>query len=132
MTLYRYGRRLIDPRQQYRRWIDPRVRTLRVAAVVEYLRSHGWTEVAPDRPGFRVFQEPAGATAGAGPFYQFVPDSEGYDNYAQSMFELLSGLAEWEDRQATEVIDDIVRLAGQGEPNGAVQAQPSGTEATRK
>jgi hypothetical protein len=119
MTLYRYGRRLVDPRQHYRRWIDPRVRTLRVADVVEYLRRHGWAEVSPDRPGFRVFQEPTGATAGAGPFYQFVPDAERYDNYAQSMFELLGGLAEWEDRQAAEVIDDIVRLGGRGEPNGA-------------
>ena len=80
MTLYRYGRRFIEPRNRYRRWIDPRVRTLRLADVIGYLRSRGWIEVAADRPGSRVFQEPNSATAEGEPFYQFVPDSERYDS----------------------------------------------------
>jgi hypothetical protein len=112
MILYRYGRRFIDPQDKYRRWIDPRVRTLRLADVVAYLRRRGWIEVSPDRPGFRVFQEPPGAHEGGELFYQFVPDSEGYADYPLRMFELLTGLAEVEDRQAREVIDDILRQTG--------------------
>src|SRR5262249_2266843 len=100
MTRYQYGRRILDPRQQYRRWIDPRVGTLRVQAVVAYLVRRGWKEVPPDRDHFRVFREPAREGEEAAPFYQFVPDSEVYDNYPQLMFELLTGLAEIEDRQA--------------------------------
>jgi hypothetical protein len=119
MTLYRYGHRLIDPRDRYRRWIDPRVRALSLAAVIAYLVGRGWREVAPDRPGFRVFEEPPGIGSADGPFYQFVPDSEEYDNYASSMFELLTGVAEVEDRQASEVIDDILKQsAGTTPANG--------------
>ena len=55
------------------------------------------------------------------PVCQFVPDSEEYDNYAMLMFELITGLAEFEDRQASEVIDDIMRLAGRDLAGGATQ-----------
>ncbi len=132
MTLYRYGRRFIAPRDQYRRWIDPRVRTLPLADVLAYLGGRGWVEVEPDRPGFRVFREPNGAPEGSEPFYQFVPDSEAHDNYAQGLFELFSGLAELEGRQASEVIDDVLRQAGRGGPNGAAREQPSDAGTARK
>ncbi len=39
------------------------------------------------------------------------------------MFELITGLAEFEDRQASDVIDDILRLAGHDLPGGATQRQ---------
>jgi hypothetical protein len=132
MSFYQYARRFIDPRNQYRRWIDPRVRTLRSADVAGYLIGHRWLEVPPDRPGFRVFQEPPGAEKDGEPFYQFVPDSEQSKDYPLRMFELLTGLAEFEDRQASEVIDDIVRSAGPGDPRGAAQDQPRDAEVTRK
>jgi hypothetical protein len=124
-----YLRRSIDPRNQYRRWIDPRVRSLRLADVVGYMRSRGWRELPPDREGSLAFQEPTGGTVNGRPLCQFVPDSEDYDDYPLRMFELLTGLAEFEDRQASAVIDDILRHARQGEPNGAVQGQPQGTDA---
>jgi hypothetical protein len=123
MNRYIYGRRLIDERNQYRRWIDPRIRTLRLADVIAYLRQRGWTEVPPDREGFLVFQEPPGSDANGSPFYQFVPDSENYDIYPRLMFELLTGVAEIEDRQASEVIDDILRLAVASQPNGPTQTR---------
>jgi hypothetical protein len=128
MMLYRYGRRFIDPPNQYRRWIDPRVRTLRLAEVISYLLRRGWIEVPPDRPRFRVFQEPPGSEEGGEPFYQFVPDSEEYDDYAQSMFELLTGLAEVENRQASEVIDDILQQSANSPPNGVGQPRTSDAE----
>jgi hypothetical protein len=128
MTLYRYSRRFIDPRDQYRRWIDPRVRALRLADVIAYLGRRGWSEAPSDRPGFRVFQEPPSTVEGEEPFYQFVPESEQYSDYPLRMFELLTGLAEVEDRQASAVIDDILRLANRGGPDGAAQEQPRDAE----
>jgi hypothetical protein len=43
-------------------------------------------------------------------------------------FELLTGLAEYEDLQATEVIDDILGLAQRTHTNGAAE-QPQGADA---
>jgi hypothetical protein len=106
-----YLRRSIDPVNQYRRWIDRRVRTLRLADVTAYLRERGWRELPPDRKGFLIFQEPSGELVDGKPLCQFVPASEDYDDYPLRMFELITGLAEYEDRQASEVIDDILGLA---------------------
>jgi hypothetical protein len=128
MTLH-YLRRSIDPRHQYRRWIDPRVRTLRLADVLAYLRRRGWKELPPDRKGFLAFQEPTGALVDGRPLCQFVPDAEDHDDYPLRMFELLTGLSEFEDRQAAGVIDDILALAN-GEPNGAPGDQSRQTQAT--
>jgi hypothetical protein len=47
------------------------------------------------------------------------------------MFELLTGLAEVEDRQASEVIDDILRQAGSDLPNGAAEGQVRDATVTR-
>lgn len=77
----------------------------------------------PDRPGVLAFQEPAGETVDGRPVCQFVPDSEGYDDYPMLMFELITGLAEFEDRQASEIIDDILRLAGR-DLSGGTAAKP--------
>jgi hypothetical protein len=132
MTRYVYGRRLIDERNLYRRWIDPRVRTLRLADVLAYLRQRGWTQVPSDREGFLVFQEPPGTGPEGGVFYQFVPDSEKYDIYPRLMFDLLTGVAEAEDRQAVVVIDDILRLAASSQPNGPAQTRATDAEVTSK
>jgi hypothetical protein len=127
--MMRYYRRSVDPRNQYRRWIDPRVRALRLEDVIAYLRGRSWRELPPDRKGLRAFQEPTGEEVDGHPVCQFVPDSEVYDTYAQLMFELVTGLAEFEDRQAAEVIDDIVRQrASPAAPNGPAApaaAQPA-------
>jgi hypothetical protein len=122
MTRYQYGRRLIDPRNQVRRWIDPRLGQLRVPDVVAYLRQRGWTQVPPDREHFLVFQEPPHNQPAEMPCYQFVPDSEAYDTFPQLMFELVTGLAEFEDRQAAEVIDDILRQSST--PTNGPTARP--------
>jgi hypothetical protein len=116
-----YLRRSIDPRDQYRRWIDPRHGALRLADVIAYLQQRGWKSLPPDRPGSLAFQEPTAESVNGKPVCQFVPDSEEYDNYAMLMFELITGLAEFEDRQASEVIDDIMRLAGRDLAGGATQ-----------
>jgi hypothetical protein len=117
-----FVRRYIDPRQQYRRWLDPRVRTLRSADLLTYLRHRGWKELPPERDGLLAFQEPGGAMAEGRPFCQFVPLHEHYNDYVQVVFELLTGLAEYENRQATEVIDDVLQLAQVESANGVVQS----------
>jgi hypothetical protein len=122
----RYHRRFIDPRHQYRRWIDPRVWTLRLPDVLAYLRARDWKEVPSDREGFLIFQDPASANADGGPFYQFVPDSEEGDDYGERLFELMTGLAEFETRPASEVIDDVVqtRTPANGADNQRQQTIP--------
>jgi hypothetical protein len=129
--LYRYARRFIDPKHLYRRWIDPRVHTLRWAEVIAYLRHRGWTQLPADRPGYLVFQEPPGQEIAGEPYCQFVSDSEA-DDLPLRMFELLTGLAEVEDRQASEVIDDILRLASRDGANGAEPRPAQATETTSK
>ena len=126
----RYYRRSIDPRDQYRRWIDPRVRDLQLQDVIGYLDRRGWKRLPTDRKGFFAFQEPGRTEVDGHPVCQFVPDAEGCDNYGQLMFELLTGLAEFEGRQASEIIDDMVGqrtvpLQANGPPVEA-PAQPTG------
>ncbi len=121
--MMQYLRRSLDPRDQYRRWIDPRHGSLQLADVIAYLYQRGWKPLPPDRPGLLAFQEPTGELVNGKPVCQFVPDSEEHDNYAMLMFELITGLAEFEDRPASEVIDDVLRLAGHDLSGGTTQRQ---------
>jgi hypothetical protein len=125
--MMQYLRRSIDPRDQYHCWIDPRHSSLRLEDVVAYLLRRGWKRLppdsglrTPDRPGLQAFQEPGGESVNGKPLCQFVPDSDEYDNHAMLMFELITGLAEYEDRQASEVIDDILRPAGRDASAGTI------------
>ena len=126
-----YYRRFIDPRDQYRRWVDPRHRTLPLADVVAYLQQRGWKPLPPDREGFLIFQEPSGELVDGHPLCQFVPDSEQADDYALRVFELLTGLAEVEGRQASEVIDDILRERASAAPANGPAAPTRAEPATR-
>jgi hypothetical protein len=102
----RYSRRHLDDSQVHRRWIDPRIYHVQLADIRHYLRRKGWTEVAPDRPGVIVFQEP---TVGEdGPLYQWIPDSEQERGYSQAIYELVAALAESEDRYAGFVLTEIL------------------------
>ena len=123
-----YLRRSIDPRNQYRRWIDPRHGALRLSDVIAYLQRRGWKSLPPDRPGLLAFQEPTGESVSGKPVCPFVPDSEEYDNYAMQMFELITGLAEFEDCQNFGRIDDILGPAGPHD-HRAIAAQRPGRQA---
>ena len=118
-----YLRRFIDPRHLYRRWIDERVYALRVPDVVAYLQARGWKELPPDRPGYRAFQEPTGTTTEGRPVCQFVPSSE-RDDLPLRMFELVTGVAEFEERPASTVIDEVLQIL-QGRPDLNGTASPS-------
>jgi len=125
---YQYGRRYIEEREKYRRWIDPRVWNLPLAQVVAYLRQHGWMEVPPDREGCLVFREPASTHLSTGQMFQFVPASEQDDYYPQGMFELVTGLADFEQRSAADVIDDILQAPNASQTNGAAGEHATGSE----
>jgi hypothetical protein len=127
-----YLRRSIDPANQYCRWIDPRLRTLHVADVIAYLLAQGWKELPPDRKGLFAFQEPTGEQVDGQPVCQFVPAVEQSDDYAVRMFELLTGLAEFENRQASAVIDAIQQHAINSRPNGMAQSLGADARAVDK
>jgi hypothetical protein len=90
--------------------------------VKAYLRERGWRELPSDREHFLIVAEPSGEMVEGVPLCQFVPDSEAYDDYPARLFELLTGLAEIEERLASEVIDDILRVGSRREPNRALPA----------
>jgi hypothetical protein len=70
-----------------------------------------------------AFQEPTGEVVDGRRLCQFVPEDEHADDYPLRMFELLTGLAEFEDRQASQVIDDILHPAGSTQPSGPAPAR---------
>lgn len=119
-----YLRRHLDDRQVHRRWIDPRMYSVRLADIRAYLLRKDWKEVAPDRPGAFVFQEPV--TGEDGPFYQWIPDSEEQRGYSQAIYELLAALADIEDRYAGDVLTDILEHA----EDGALSANGPGRSPT--
>jgi hypothetical protein len=122
-----YSRRWIDPQEQWRCWIDPRLNSVRVADIENYLLRNGWTRVDPDRPLTLVFREPGDA---GDPLYQFVPAVEDVPDYRSRLFDLVSALAVIEGRFAAEVIDDI--LARRPPPaNGPSRAASEGTGTVR-
>jgi hypothetical protein len=114
--MIKYRRRFLDDQEKQRRWIDPRLYAVRVEDLEAYLTGKGWTEVSPDRPGFRVFQEPGTTESTA--LYQFVPESDQWDGYAAQVYELLAALAMIEDRYAGDVLTDVLH-ARETETNGA-------------
>jgi hypothetical protein len=117
--MMQYLRRHLDDRQVQRRWVDPRLPDLRLDQIRAYLLGKGWKEVAPDRPGVLVFEEPA--LGEEGPLHQWVPDSEQRREYLQGVYELLAAVAEVEDRSAGEVLTDMLEASpANGEsPNSA-------------
>jgi hypothetical protein len=102
-----YYRRHLDDRQVHRRWIDPRMFSVRIEAIQSYLLGKGWKSVPTDRPHVLVFQEPV--VGPEGPLYQWVPDSEHGRDFPQQVYELLAAIADVENRYAGDVLTDILR-----------------------
>jgi hypothetical protein len=126
--MIKYYRRHLDDREKHRRWIDPRLYSVRTADVEAYLLHKGWKAMAPDRPGVLVFQEPA--VDASDPLYQFVPLDDQWEGYPAQVYELIAAVAEVEDRYAGDVLADILRHvppdAGAGNGVGApTRAEPA-------
>ena len=122
--MLQYYRRYLDDGEKHRRWIDPRLYSVRAADLQAYLFHKGWKPVPPDRPGVLVFQEPA--TSEDGPLYQFVPLDEQWEGYPAQVYELIAALATIEDRYAGDVLTDILRL------RNAEPVPANGPEESRK
>lgn len=106
-----------------RRWVDPRVRSVRVQDVRAYLQRKGWTACPAPRPRQLAFEEPAGNPDGPGRLY--VPESEQFSDYPQRILEVVTALAEIEGRYAVEVLNDILQSPASAEPNGAGVRSPA-------
>lgn len=104
-----YTSRYLDDREVSRRWMDPRLPSVRVAQIRAYLLRKGWKQVPPDRPHVLVFEEPK--THDDESFYQLVPDTEQRRDYVTRVYELLAALASSEDRYAGDVLSDILQQA---------------------
>jgi hypothetical protein len=102
-----YARRYLDEREVDRRWLDPRLSSLRLTQIRSYLLSRGWQPVPPDRPHVLVFREPTATEDG--PLYQWVPDSEKERDYLARVYEVLAAVAEVEDRYAGDVLTEMLR-----------------------
>jgi len=93
------------------RWVDPRIRSVRVADVENYLLGHNWKRKPYPRPEL-VFEGPL-ADNGE-PIIQVLPSSEDLASYQQRLLELITALAVIEDRPASAVLDDILHQSGNG------------------
>ena len=120
-----YFSRYLDERELRNRWIDPRLSSVRVAGIRNYLLGKKWQEVSPDRSGCLVFQEPD--CAPNEPLYQFVPEFEQDRAYPALIHELIAALASIEDRYAGDVLTDILRCQAPAAANGA-DHQPAPAE----
>lgn len=126
--MIQYHRRSLDDSNKHRRWIDPRLYSVRTADLQAYLLDRGWILVPPDRPGVLVFQEPANSEDG--PLYQFVPLDEHWEGYPAQIYELIAALAEIEDRYAGDVLGEILRHANfaansSNGPGGPAKVEPA-------
>jgi hypothetical protein len=128
--MIRYSRRYLDDREKHRRWVDPRLYSVRAADLQAYLLHKGWKPVPPDRPGVQVFQEPA--VSADGPFYQFVPLDETWEGYPAQVYELVAALAMIEDRYAGDVLTDILQHSNAGATSANGPGGPAKAEAAPK
>lgn len=112
--MIQYYSRYLDDRDVFQRWLDPRLRRVRVADIQTYLLRKGWKPVPPDRPYVLVFQEPT--VSEQGPLYQFVPETEQRRDYVARIYELIAALSEIEDRYAGDVLTDILHQSPDSVP----------------
>lgn len=102
------------------RWVDPRVRDLRIADVQAYLLGHGWQLHPSPNPSTLLFQKSFGKKSK--PFIQALPASEEFSDYPRHIAEFLTTLSEIEDRHPVEVLEDILRPAHEGQRNSGVRS----------
>jgi hypothetical protein len=123
--MIKYSRRYLDGREKHRRWIDPRLYSVRPADLQAYLVHKGWKPVPPDRPGFLVFEEPTHGEGG--PLYQFVPLDEAWEGYPAQVYDLIAALALIEDRYAGDILAEVLKHAPPDTPcaNGPGVSAPA-------
>ena len=96
------------------RWVDPRVRRVRVAAIQAYLLGRRWTR--SPAPNFKTLLLQAPAADGEERIRLVIPSSEEFSDYASLVAELITTLSEIEDRHPVEVLNDILGQAANTAP----------------
>jgi hypothetical protein len=87
------------------RWVDPRVRSVRLEGVRRYLLGRGWSErtVGPSI----VFT--TDASNGEGAPSCVLPASEKAPDFVLSLTYLLTTLSELEDRHPVAILDEVLQ-----------------------
>jgi hypothetical protein len=109
------------------RWVDPRVQSVRLAAVRAYLVHRGWALKPNPNPNLLHFERPSEEN-GKAVFYM-VPASDHFSDFAQSIINLITTLSELEDRHPVEILNDI--LQQQREDTQGPKVPPQTAPATR-
>jgi hypothetical protein len=100
------------------RWVDPRVKTVRLADLQAYLHHKGWTLKPNPNAHLLRYVEPS--VKRGRPFYYMVPSSDDYDTFGMDVINMITTFSELEDRHPVELLNDILRC-------GAEAAQANGT-----
>src|SRR5262249_11899348 len=91
------------------RWVDPRVRDVRIEHVRRYLESRGWCESQSGAEGQLCFQSPGGGNGADWPVC-VLPASEQAADDVLSLTYFLTTLSEWEDRHPVAVLEEMLQL----------------------
>lgn len=108
------------------RWVDPRVLSVHVADVRNYLLRQGWKLRPNPNANLLRFEKPAEGSDP--PLFQMVPASEHFSDYRQRLTELITTLSEVENRHPVEVLNDILQPATSSHPapvNGPSEPLPA-------
>ncbi len=88
------------------RWVDPRIKLVRLAALQAYLLSRGWRlRTYPNASLLRFEKVPR---ENEPPLIQMVPASGQAADYLQRVAECITVLSELEDRPPVAVLEDIL------------------------
>jgi hypothetical protein len=112
------------------RWVDPRLRSVRVADVRKYLLAHDWKSKPYPRPELLVFEGPPDDNGE--PIVQVLPSSEDFADYQLGLLELVTALAVIEDRPAVAVLDDILQQGTSADGSDGNGAAPAGPRPRRR
>jgi hypothetical protein len=107
-------------------WIDPRIVQLGPAEARAYLARRGWNSLGPaSNPLLEMFEAPG---EGDDTPTVLVPLRTDQGPMLQRMIDLVSELAQVEDRYAGEVLNDMLQPTGDAAVNGSTvqQAEKSG------
>jgi hypothetical protein len=95
------------------RWVDPRVEKVRLADLRAYLLAQGWKLKPFPRPQVLLFEEPV--ARGKEPVVQLLPASEQARDFHRSVIDTITSLSAVENRHPVEILDEILRTAGDGQ-----------------
>ena len=88
-------------------WVDPRIASVRPAAVQSYLLRRGWKRQPFPGPELWVFEGPLDDDGE--PIIQVIPSSESLRDFRLRTEELIGAMSILEDRPAVEILNDILK-----------------------